>query len=146
MFFESHFGVYALILHPADGSVLLIKKVLGCYTGLYDLPGGGMEPQEVLEEALKREVLEETGCIVTFAEQLETFSLLYPHHKNGRETVLRHIGCVYQATISGTPRETPAAADDSGGCLWISPEEITAGNAAPFVSLALQSYTRRSRT
>ena len=30
----------------------------------YKLPGGGMENDENPEEAFKREVLEETGCVV----------------------------------------------------------------------------------
>ena len=41
MVYQSHFGVYALILDRDRDCVLLIRKGLGCYTGLYDLPGGG---------------------------------------------------------------------------------------------------------
>jgi len=51
----------ALILH--DGKLLLNKCVsrLGVY---YALPGGGQHDGELLTEAVKREVLEETGLTV----------------------------------------------------------------------------------
>lgn len=144
--YESHFGVYALILHPENGDILLIRKALGCYTGLYDLPGGTMEAHELLEETLRREVLEETGCTVITARQLETLCVRYPHNKNGRDTVLRHTGCVYLAEVSGTPRESSDGTDDSNGCVWVPQAEITRENAAPFVLMALAAYTRRSST
>lgn len=50
----SHLGVYAVIPSADSKSVLLIKKALGCYTGLYDLPGGSMDEGELLEETLQR--------------------------------------------------------------------------------------------
>ena len=133
--YRSHFGVYALILR--GGKVLLVKKALGCYTGLYDLPGGSMEPQELLEETLRREVLEETDCTVTRARQLCALSTLYPHEEDGQEKVLRHLGVIYLAEIEGTPR-AHGAGDDSDGCIWLPVEEVTLANAAPFVVDALK--------
>ncbi len=146
MSYESHFGVYALIVHPLDGCILLIKKALGCYTGLYDLPGGSMEAHELLEQTLCREVLEETDCTVLNMQQLGTFSTLYPHCRKEEMIVLRHIGCIYLTTIAGTPREISNGTDDSAGCLWLPPHKITAENSAPFVLQALAAYTRRSST
>lgn len=37
---------------------------------LYSLPGGGMEEGEDAETALRREILEETGCICDLVEEL----------------------------------------------------------------------------
>lgn len=48
--------VYGII--PNDGTILLVSTR---HTGKYHLPGGGIEPGERMEEALKREVREETG-------------------------------------------------------------------------------------
>lgn len=136
MIFQSHFGVYALIFSPARDAVLLIKKRLGCYTGLYDLPGGGMEPEELLEDSLCREVLEETDCTVTSMKQIGAFSVLYPHRKDGQDVTLRHLGAIYECNVTGTPREE-AGLDDSDGCVWISIAELSDKNAAPFVLMAI---------
>lgn len=51
-----YLGVKALVRHP-NGSVLLLKK-----SGKdWDLPGGRIQKDEAPEEALRREIFEETG-------------------------------------------------------------------------------------
>ena len=62
-----HLGVYALIFSEDQSEILLIEKSRGPYKGLYDLPGGSLEPGENLEQTLVREVKEETDCTVTAA-------------------------------------------------------------------------------
>ncbi|MBN2256857.1 MAG: NUDIX domain-containing protein [Anaerolineaceae bacterium] len=49
-------SAYAII--PWQGKVLLVNT---SHTGTYSLPGGGIEPGERIEDALRREVREETG-------------------------------------------------------------------------------------
>jgi 8-oxo-dGTP pyrophosphatase MutT (NUDIX family) len=52
--------VYAII--PWQGKVLLVNT---SHTGTYSLPGGGIELGERIEDALRREVREETGIEIT---------------------------------------------------------------------------------
>lgn len=52
-------GVGAVVLH--NDSILLVKRS-GCpYRGFWSIPGGRVEFGEKLEDAVKRELLEETG-------------------------------------------------------------------------------------
>ncbi|MET9398900.1 NUDIX hydrolase [Kitasatospora sp. NPDC002965] len=57
--------VVGAVITDGDGRVLLLRRrpedFLG---GLWELPGGGVEPGEELGRALDREVLEETGLDV----------------------------------------------------------------------------------
>lgn len=140
----SHFGVYALIFNADESRILLIKKALGCYTGLYDLPGGTMEPHELLEETLCRETLEETACTVTSFTQLGTFSTLYPFKKDGEDRILRHIGAIYRTHVSGTPRVHATGLDDSDGCVWLELADVTETNAAPLVIAALKAHAEKT--
>ncbi len=142
--YGSHFGVYALILNESKDSVLLIKKSLGCYTGLYDLPGGSMEPHELLEDTLRREVLEETDCTITDFQQLGAFSTLYPFLEDGENKILRHIGAIYTASVAGTPRAHATGEDDSAGCVWVKLGNATAENSAPLVTQAIKTYAEKT--
>ena len=58
-------SVYALIVY--DKKLLLVRTQ---YTKRYVLPGGGIEKGEAIEEALIREVREETGISVKVGEFL----------------------------------------------------------------------------
>ena len=60
---KNYFGVYGVCLQ--DGKLLCIEKTRGPYRHRFDLPGGSQEPGEGLTETLKREVLEETGYMLS---------------------------------------------------------------------------------
>lgn len=139
---RSHLGVYALILDAAGENILLIRKALGCYTGLYDLPGGRMDAFETLEDTLLRETREETLCEVTHHRQLGAYCVLYPHQDKGVEVTLQHVGIVYLADIDGIPTQDPVGGD-SLGCVWVPLSGITAENAAPIVLQALADWRRQ---
>jgi 8-oxo-dGTP diphosphatase len=68
--FESRHGAYGVLLQGSR--ILLSLKKSGPYKGLWGLPGGAIEFGETLEEALKRELLEETALA---AAQLELLSI-----------------------------------------------------------------------
>lgn len=51
--------VDALIVH--DGGLVLVRRGRPPYEGCYALPGGFVEYGETVEDAVKREALEETG-------------------------------------------------------------------------------------
>ena len=63
-------GVGAMIVR--DGKVLMLLRSDACRNnhGMWTIPGGMVETFERLEDAVKREVLEETGLTVTSLEFL----------------------------------------------------------------------------
>uniref|UniRef100_A0A0A9W8E7 Nucleoside diphosphate-linked moiety X motif 18 n=2 Tax=Lygus hesperus TaxID=30085 RepID=A0A0A9W8E7_LYGHE len=52
------------VLFNDDGDVLLMQEAKRSCAGQWYLPAGRMEPNENIEEAVKREVLEETGLVM----------------------------------------------------------------------------------
>jgi 8-oxo-dGTP diphosphatase len=60
-------------LDDEDLKVLLIRRDLEPFQGKWALPGGFVRVEESLEEAVRRELHEETGITQVFLEQLYTF-------------------------------------------------------------------------
>ncbi|MCO6358235.1 NUDIX hydrolase [Roseivirga pacifica] len=54
-------------------SVLLVKRRIAPYKGEWAIPGGFVKTSESLEEAVQRELKEETGVSISYLEQLYTF-------------------------------------------------------------------------
>jgi A/G-specific adenine glycosylase len=63
-----------------SGAVLIGRrpegKLLG---GLWEFPGGKQEPNEQIEDCLKREIMEELGVEIAVGERLGTFENAYSH-------------------------------------------------------------------
>ena len=54
-------------------SILLIKRILEPYQGQWALPGGLVHDDESLEDAVERELKEETGVAINYLDQLYSF-------------------------------------------------------------------------
>ncbi len=136
---RSHFGVYALIFKDVTKQELLvIKKARGPYIGRYDLPGGSLEPTELIEAALVREIQEEVGCETTSHKEIGSVSAVFPYtDKEGKEILFRHLGVLFEVSISGTPKEE-SDGEDSNGCVWLSVNDIVHDQVSPFIILGLK--------
>ena len=72
--------VVAAVITQPDGRVLLARRPPGkAYAGYWEFPGGKVEPAELLETALARELHEELGIVVTRAHRWITRVFAYPH-------------------------------------------------------------------
>ena len=65
----------AIVRKDPDGtpSVLLIRRGTEPLRGEWSLPGGAVELGETLQEAIRREVLEETGLEIEVVDVVEAF-------------------------------------------------------------------------
>jgi len=68
------------VLVRADGSFLLTSRPEGkVYAGYWEFPGGKVEPGETIEEALRRELVEEIGVTIGAVHPWRVELVDYPH-------------------------------------------------------------------
>jgi 8-oxo-dGTP diphosphatase len=92
----SRFGSYGILLR--DSAILLTRKKSGPYKGLWDLPGGAIEFGETPEEALKRELLEESVLVVVRFEFAITATAVGSYKDHGAPYRFHHVGMIYKVT------------------------------------------------
>lgn len=105
-------GVGALIFE--DDRVLLIERGQPPLDGYWSLPGGGVETGERLEDALVREVLEETGLHVTADSLATVFERIMPDESSRCE--YHYVLIDFYCTIEGGDLR---AGDDSRNVRWV---------------------------
>ncbi|MCO8122696.1 NUDIX domain-containing protein [Stieleria sp. TO1_6] len=79
VFFGPVAAVGALIVNPAN-ELLLVRRARDPGKGQWGLPGGFVDQGETVEQALEREVLEETQLRLTNIDLMMTFPNQYDYH------------------------------------------------------------------
>jgi 8-oxo-dGTP diphosphatase len=105
--------VGAVIKDP-DGRLLLIKRGHEPGAGLWSLPGGRIEPGETDQQAVAREILEETSLSVRCGRLLGTAEL------PGPEGAVIHVSD-YLAVVTGGEL---AAGDDAADVRWVAAADM----------------------
>jgi 8-oxo-dGTP diphosphatase len=68
------------VLVRPDGAFLLTSRPHGkVYEGYWEFPGGKVEPGETVEQALRRELLEEIGLVIGAVHRWRVERVDYPH-------------------------------------------------------------------
>lgn len=122
-------AVAGLVTH--NGQVLLVRRAVRPRRGFWSLPSGFVEAGEMPDEALARELREETGLLVAVGKLLQ-IEPLSSERKQG-------IVLIYQATMMVNQPCQPFPADDVMEAVWFSPDAI------PWQTLAFSSAERTLR-
>jgi 8-oxo-dGTP diphosphatase len=113
----THEGVYGII--QKNNQILLVKKNRGPYLGLFDLPGGRIEAGETIDEALVREIREETGIQSISWSSLTEFEHIGDYVVSGKHIKLHHKGVIYQVTsFDDSQINLNIHCEDVNGAIW----------------------------
>jgi 8-oxo-dGTP diphosphatase len=99
------------VIFDAEGRALLIRRGHSPYAGSYALPGGFVEIGETVEEACRRETLEETGI------KVDVLRLVGVYSDPARDPRAHTVSAAYVTIL---PRAvTPKAGSDAAVAEWV---------------------------
>ncbi len=108
---HKHIGV--AVIYDGDGRILIDRrKQEGLLGGLWEFPGGKIEPNEAVEDCVKREIQEELDIEIQVNDRLITVNHAYSHFK----VTLNVFNCTH---LSGEPK--PIECDE---IKWVTLDEI----------------------
>jgi ADP-ribose pyrophosphatase YjhB (NUDIX family) len=97
-----------------QGRILLIRRGHEPEAGRWSLPGGRVEPGETGQQAVVREVREETGLVVSCGPLVGALERPW---RDGQTLLIRD----YAATVTGGEL---APGDDAADARWAGPDEF----------------------
>ena len=112
-----HRGISVDAIIIKNDAILLIKRGKEPYKNLWALPGGHLDWNETLEDAVIREVKEETGLTVTSCKFFKIYSKPVRHPK-------QLVAVVYYTEVGGAPLAGDDAEDLQFFPLHALPEKL----------------------
>lgn len=102
------------------GELLVCRRAKEPARGTLDLPGGFVDPGESIEEGMRREIREETGC------EVATLRYLFGGHNDYTFSgfVVPTADCFFLVTLP--PDAMPVAGDDAQDMQWLPLDEVRA--------------------
>jgi mutator protein MutT len=116
-----------------DGRALIVRRAHEPRKGEWSLPGGVVELGERLIDAVRREVLEETGLEVEVGPIVETFDRVH-HDADGR--VRYHF--VIVDYVCRAPTGDPVAGTDAEALAWVTAEQLDAYGVNPHAAAVIR--------
>jgi 8-oxo-dGTP diphosphatase len=120
------------IIRDEAARLLLIQRRNEPGAGQWSLPGGRIEAGETAEQAVVREVAEETGLVVSCGRLVGTVE------RPGAPGSVYEIRD-YAALVAGG---TLAAGDDAADARWVTPAQAAAMDAAGVLTVGLMAALR----
>lgn len=116
----------AIVLHD---NRILVNRCISKFGEYYALPGGGQRHGELLTEAVRRELLEETGYTVTPMR----LSGIYERVSPSRDDEMSHkIYFVFLCRLLDVPRQAPTEQDRYQlGMDWLDIRAVRSSNLFP---------------
>lgn len=97
-----------------DGTILMIRRKNNTFDGYLALPGGFVDYGESVEDAVKREIMEELNL------EIKPLEILGVYSEHGRDPRRHTVSTIFICSFEGTPR----AGDDARDFEWISLENL----------------------
>lgn len=129
------------LIFDDDGRVLLVRHSNG---GVWVAPGGAVDPDEAPQDAVVREVWEETGLLVEPVHLRGVYGGydFRVHYENG--DVTSYVMAVFECRRIGGVLQVDD--DEVTAARWFAPAELGSVELAPWAKIVLPALTGSERT
>ena len=142
--YDTRLAAYALIVDESERILLSWYNGSGHDEPCWTLPGGGVEYHESVEQAVVREVREETGHQVVLHEPLTVHSFTEAEGPRGPRP-FKSVRVVYLATVTGGNLGTLEVDGTTDYAEWVALDRIGREEArADIVDVAVDAWRARS--
>lgn len=124
--------IVGAVIISADDKILLGNSIIGgAYQGTWIVPGGGIDEGETQLQALRREMLEETGIDIADAEvtpvdHFSTGESLKTLRDTGEQVLVQMNFNDFTVRLTQASHEVPLALDDDfTNATWFSKSELS---------------------
>jgi NAD+ diphosphatase len=117
-FFMNSTAAVMAVIYNTQGKLLVVKRGVEPSIGMYDLPGGFVDPGENVETALIREIKEE----LNLKPSSISFYTSFPNQYHYSGTIVYTVDLVFKCEVSDFSEMK--FGDDIVGIEFIKPEEI----------------------
>lgn len=132
---KSFFIAVKGIIRRPDGKILVLKRSAGDdhLPEVWETVGGGMDAEQTPQEALAREILEETGLSVTVGEPFNVFTFR-------KQTGEFKVGITF---LCQTTDDAVVLSEEHSEYRWIDPSEFATLESVPSLHEEIQRYTEK---
>ncbi|MEU4606238.1 NUDIX domain-containing protein [Kribbella sp. NPDC023972] len=141
--YDTRLAAYALIVDDAD-RMLLTWYVGGQHArACWTMPGGGVEYDESPQQAVVREVFEETGYTVDVGAPIAVHTSTEPHTRRSRRPY-KAVRVVFAATITGGSLGTTELNGTTAYAQWVPLDQVASlSPRADIIDVALAKHPAR---
>ena len=140
-------AAYALVRRETPEDVVLLTRTSsrGFHTGLWSLPGGGVDFGEEPAVAVVREVAEETGAVATVGALVTTTSeTVQGTAPSGRDEEVQTVGLVYAASVTPDAELRVETDGTTDAVEWVRVADVESG-AVPVVASVREALAAGDR-
>jgi ADP-ribose pyrophosphatase YjhB (NUDIX family) len=119
------------VVHDAAGRLLLVRRGRDPHRGRWSLPGGRIEAGETPEQAVEREVREETGLSVRVGAPVGRVRI----QGNGVVYDVLDLACALVPPVG-----TPVAGDDAAGVMFAGAADLERLDCTPLLVETLRGW------
>jgi 8-oxo-dGTP pyrophosphatase MutT (NUDIX family) len=122
-------AVVGMVIDPATQRLLITRrpKYMRSFPGAWVFPGGGVDPNESLSQAIAREVWEETGLVVEDWTLESVWESVYPTIPEPEVPIQAHHLVVYMSgelAASSSPQQLQLCKVEVDDAVWLSRKNV----------------------